>query len=335
MPTVNKLLLILAIPALLLPLVSCGGSAHSSAELYVLISANTKIPYWQAASAGLGQAANELKVRYEFAGPDTYDPQAERDQLAKVVREKKATGVLISAADSELLKPQIDAAIAEGIPVITVDSDSPKSKRLMFIGTDNREAGRQGGQVLAKQLQGKGNVVVFSIPEQANVQERWHGYEEVLRNSPGIKVLDTVNVKGDPRIAFDRTMDMIDKKQPVDAFVCLEALACPEVADVLDRKQVKGKVVIAMDTDPRTLEWIQKGMIAATLAQRPYTMAYFGLKVLDVIYHQKPPSLQVNFADDPKSPFPNFIDTGATLVDKSNVDSFTKAAASTQSPSGS
>jgi ribose transport system substrate-binding protein len=97
------------------------------------------------------------------------------------------------------------------------------------------------------------------------------------------------------------------------------------VADVLDRKQTKGKVVIAMDTDPRTLEWIQKGMIAATLAQRPYTMAYFGLKVLDMICHQKPPSLQVNWAEDTRSPLPNFVDTGATLVDKGNVDAFVKA----------
>ncbi len=321
----KKLLSILAGSALVLPLVSCGGSAHDSTEIYYLVAANTKIPYWQAAAAGLGQAATDLKVRSDMAGPDTHDPQAELQQFMKVVREKKPTGILVSAADSTLLKPEIDKAIAQGIPVITVDSDSPTSKRVMFIGTDNYAAGQRGGALLARHLQGKGNVVVFTIPEQSNLQERWHGYEDALKTSPGIKVVDTVDIKGDPRVAFDRTMDIIEKNRPVDAFVCLEALACPEVADVLDRKQTKGKVVIAMDTDPRTLEWIQKGMIAATLAQRPYTMAYFGLKVLDMIYHQKPPSLQVNWAEDTRSPFPNFVDTGATLVDKGNVDAFVKA----------
>ncbi len=321
----NKILSLLAGSALVLPLVSCGGSAHDSTEIYYLVSANTKIPYWQAAAAGFVQAASDLKVRSDFVGPDTYDPQAELQQFVKVVREKKPTGILVSAADSELLKPEIDKAIAQGIPVITVDSDSPSSKRVMFVGTDNYAAGQRGGAVLVKQLQGKGNVVVLTIPEQANLQERWHGYEDALKGSPGIKVVETVNIKGDPRVAFDRTMEMIEKNRPVDAFVCLEALACPEVAEVLDRKQTKGKVVIAMDTDPRTLEWIQKGMIAATLAQRPYTMAYFGLKVLDVIHHQKPPTLQLNWAEDTRSPFPNFVDTGATLVDKSNVDAFVKA----------
>jgi ABC-type sugar transport system substrate-binding protein len=46
-----------------------------------------------------------------------------------------------------------------------------------------------------------------------------------------------------------------------------------------------GKVTImAMDTDQRTLNWIQQGLIAATIAQKPYTMAYFGAKVLDDLH---------------------------------------------------
>jgi len=53
------------------------------------------------------------------------------------------------------------------------------------------------------------------------------------------------------------------------------------VAEVLSRKYVKNKLVVAMDTDPLTLEWIQKGVIAATVAQKPYTMAFYGLKNLD------------------------------------------------------
>ena len=101
----NKLLSLLAGSALVLPLVSCGGSAHDSTEIYYLVSANTKIPYWQAAAAGFVQAASDLKVRSDFVGPDTYDPQAELQQFVKVVREKKPAGILVSAADSALLKP--------------------------------------------------------------------------------------------------------------------------------------------------------------------------------------------------------------------------------------
>jgi len=132
-----------------------------------------------------------------------------------------------------------------------------------------------------------------------------------------------VDVKGDPRLAFDTTSDILDKgKLKPDGFACLESISCKEVADVLDRKKITGKVIVAMDTDPGTLEWIKKGAIAATIAQKPYTMAFYGLKMLADLHLNKPPSLDHNFAQDTQSPLPTFVDTGATLIDKSNVDSF-------------
>ncbi len=321
----SKILLhTLILTASTLPLFNCGGSPHEPTEAYFLVATNTKIPYWQAASAGLSQAAGEMKVQYEMVGPDTHDAQAEVQEFRKVLAQRKPSGILVSAGDSALMKPEIDAAIARGVPVITMDSDSPASKRLMFIGTDNYNAGRMGAAILIKALQGKGNVVVYSIPEQANLQERWHGYEDSLKSHPGIKVLETVDMKGDPRVPFDHTKELLDKKSPVDAFVCLEALACQEVAEVLSREQVKGKAVVAMDTDQRTLEWIQKGVIAGTIAQKPYTMAYFGVQALDMIHHHKPVSLDADWRQDTRSPMPAFIDTGATSIDRNNIESFLK-----------
>jgi ribose transport system substrate-binding protein len=126
---------------------------------------------------------------------------------------------------------------------------------------------------------------------------------------------------------------MIEKKAKVDAFVCLEAIACPEVGEVLSRNQVKDKVVVAMDTDQRTLEWIQKGVIAATLAQRPFTMAFFGLQMLDDLHHHKPKTLDENWSHDTLSPLPSFVDTGALLVEKSNVDEFIRQRQNAANPS--
>jgi len=328
MRTIKTVSPILLLVALVLPLLNCGGSAHELTEAYYLVTVNKKIPYWQTAANGLTQAALELKVQSETFGPDNYDPQAERQDFQRVLKTRKPSGILVSAADSELLRADIDAAIAQGIPVVTMDSDSPGSKRLTFVGTDNYEAGRMGGNIVVKQLQGKGNVVIFTLPEQANLRERLHGYEEVFKAHPGIKVLETIDMKGEASIPFDRTNQFTEKKAPVDAFVCLEAVSCPEVAEVLSRNNVTGKVVVAMDTDPRTLDWVQKGLINATIAQKPYTMAYFGLKLLDMIHHQKPPSLLVNWAQDTRAPFPAFVDTGATLIDKSNVEVFQKQNAS-------
>src|SRR5450432_3045880 len=195
---------ILRSAALAVPLafvLSCG-AAHDSDEYYVLVSANLQVSDWKAAGAGFANAASQYKVRSDFSGPQNYDPKAERDALDQAVQ-KKATGILLDVTDPALLKDSIDKAVAAGIPVITIDSDAPASKRLFFIGTNNYLAGFTGGQRLAQELKGKGNVVVFTMPDQPNLQDRLRGYKDAIANKPEIKITRVVDIQGDPRIAFD------------------------------------------------------------------------------------------------------------------------------------
>src|SRR5215469_3231317 len=145
------------VPAAILTLTGCAGSPHEPAEKYILVADNTKIAYWQTALQGLQHATAEMKVKSEIQGPDGHDPQGERDAFKRAVAEKPS-GILVSAADANLLGPDIDAAIEQGIPVITIDSDAPESKRLFFVGTDNFNAGMIGGKLTAKLLNNKGNV---------------------------------------------------------------------------------------------------------------------------------------------------------------------------------
>jgi ribose transport system substrate-binding protein len=306
-------------------LLSCG-SAHNSDEYFVFVSSNIQLPYWKTAGTGFSHAAAEFKgIRFDFTGPQSYDPKAERDALEQAVQ-KKATGILLSVADASVLKDSIDKAIAASVPVITIDSDAPSSKRLFFIGTNNYQAGFTGGQRLAQELKGKGNVVVFTMPDQPNLQDRLRGYKDALAKSPNIKITRVVDIQGDPRIAFDTTTQIVGKERDkVDGFICLEAQSGKEVASVLNSYKVNGKVVIAMDTDQETLDWIQKGVIAATIAQKPYTMAFVGMQMLDNLYHHKPPSLDADWAKDGYAPNPMFVDTGSDLIDKANIQSFIEA----------
>jgi len=290
------------------------------------------LPYWKTAGTGFANAAGQFKVRSDFTGPQTYDPKAERDALDQAVQ-KKATGILLAVTDPALLKDSIDKAVAAGIPLITIDSDAPSSKRLFFIGTNNYQAGFTGGQRLAQELKGKGNVVFFTMPDQPNLQDRLRGYKDALARTPEIKITRVVDIQGDPRIAFDTTTQIVGKERDkVDAFVCLEAQSGKEVAGVLNSYHVTGKVVIAMDTDQETLDWIQKGVIAATIGQKPYTMAFVGMQMLDNLYHHKPPSLMADWSKDAFSPIPSYVDTGSDLIDKTNVNSFIQAGNSLASP---
>jgi ribose transport system substrate-binding protein len=316
----------------LFTLMSCGKPEHDVQEKYFLVCANSKVPYWQTAAAGLQHAAAELKVKIELVGPETYDPKAQQQEFQRILR-AKPTGILVSPADAALLQPDIDQAIDQGIPVITMDSDSPSSKRLYYIGTNNYQAGIMGGKRLAESLKGKGNVIVFTMPDQANLKERLAGYQAVLAEHPQIKITEIVDIKGDPGLAFDKTMEVAEK-QPgkVDAFVCLEANAGKDVALALSRKGIKNKIIVAMDTDQGTLQAVQDGSIVATIAQKPFTMAYYGLKLLDDLYHHKLPTLARNWSQDPFSLLPSFVDTGATLVDRSNVAGFLQAQEAKASP---
>src|ERR1700681_2043695 len=310
-----------AVAVLLVLVLSCGG-AHDSDEYFVLVSANLQVSYWKTAGTGFSNSAGQMKVRSDFTGPQNYDPKAERDAVDQAVQ-KKATGILLAVTDPALLKDSIDKAVAAGVPVITIDSDAPSSKRLFFIGTNNYQAGLTGGLRLARELKEKGNVVVFSMPDQSNLQERLRGYREALDKTPGIKITRVVDIQGDPRIAFDTATQIIGKERDkVDGFVCLEAQSGKEVAGVLNSYHVTGKVVIAMDTDQETLDWIQKGVIAATIAQKPYTMAFVGMLMLDNLYHHKPSSLDQDWSKDSFAPIPRFVDTGSGLIDKSNVSAF-------------
>jgi ribose transport system substrate-binding protein len=177
-----------------------------------------------------------------------------------------------------------------------------------------------GGQRLAQELKENGNVVFFTISEQTNLADRLRGYREALVRYPQIHIIRTVDIAGNPDVASSTVAEILAQHpNEVDAFVCLEAQAGRNVATALNERHMQNKVVLAMDTDPDTLDWIDKGYIAATIAQKPYTMGMVGLRVLDDLHHNPPPRLDTDWSKDSFAPIPAFIDTGSAVVDKSNL----------------
>jgi ribose transport system substrate-binding protein len=317
----------LAMLALAVAFTSGCEGRHSSKEVFYLIATNIKLPYWQTAAAGFTKSAAQYKVTARVEGPDTYDAQAELAALHSAIAVKPA-GILISVADASLLQPEINAAVNAGIPVITFDSDAAGSRRLYFIGTNNLEAGRLGGKRIVEKLGGKGNVVFFTLGDQPNIDERLKGFKEVLATRPDIHITAVVDIKGDARNAFDWTQESmaLTGSQRIDAFVSLESSSGKLVADAVKRGG-GGREVLAFDVDQDTLDGIKSGAIDATIAQKPFTMAYVGLKALDEIYHDPPNDLTRDYSADSFAPYPAFVDTGTSVVDKSNVDLYIASAA--------
>jgi ribose transport system substrate-binding protein len=301
------------------------GQRHSKNERYYMIATAIKITYFQTAWAGFSKAAEKYGVTAELRGTGGFDSRAEASAFREVVA-LKPSGILVQVVNRAMMGPEIDAAIAAGIPVITFDSDAPTSHRLFFIGTNNRGAGLLGGKRVATKLNGKGNVVFFTIAGWLNLEERLKGYQEAFEGYPGINVVDVFDMKGDSSLAMHKAEEYLARTGPakIDAMVCLESMSGMDVGGAFKRVGAKGTLLMGMDADVGTLKLVKDGTIDATIAQKPYTMAFLGLKALDEAYHYPVRPLGRDYRLDPFSPFPAFVDTGVTLVDKSNVDAVLK-----------
>ena len=118
---------------------------------FALVPKSIGHPYWEGVRAGMLAAADRLGVKADFQGP----PEASIEEQLKIIESLIAqgyNGIGISPNDPDAVKEIIHRAMAKGVAIVTFDSDSPDSERLMYIGTDNRGAGRVGGQALLKTL---------------------------------------------------------------------------------------------------------------------------------------------------------------------------------------
>ncbi len=309
-------------------LASCQKPFHDESERYILVASNISLPYWQESQAGFMAAAHGLGVKAELAGPESYSPDEELTAFQKAVSQHPS-GILVSPARPDKFKDAIDAAVKSGIPVICVDSDAPESARILFVGTDNYQAGIESGKRMAQLLHGEGRIIVVSIPGQLNLDERVHGIEDTFKKYPKIEIIKTLDDKGDPRSANDQVSALLESKDPKDKFagiVCVEASGGPGAAEALHRLNLDGKVpIVAMDDSPDTLDWISKGAILATVAQKPYTMSFYGLKLLDDLHHNVVNEFK-DWRTSPVSPLPARVDTGTTVIDSSNLAAYRAAA---------
>ena len=321
------------LPAILLAglLVSCAQPYHQAEERYVFVAFNTSLPYWQEAEAGLTDAAKQMGVKAELVGPAAFSPDEELKAFQQAAAQKPS-GILLSASNPEIFRAPIAAAIEQGIPVICVDADSPESNRVLFVGTDNFRAGQESGKRMGELLRGKGNIVVVTIPGQFNLGERLRGVNEALKKFPGIKIVKTIDDKGDPRNAYDAISSLVQGKDRPDGILCLEASGGPGSADALHRMDLTGKIpIVAFDKDPETLDWIQRGAITATVVQKPYVMSYYGLKFLDDLHHNAVHAFK-DWRNAPASPMPAWVDTGTAIVDKNNLAIFRESLAAHPKP---
>ena len=321
----------LSISAAALMVCACEKPYHQPEEKYVLVAANVNLPYWEEAQAGLNDVSKTAGVKVDVEGPATFAPNEELTAFQQAVA-THPSGIMVSVTDPKLFNEPINNAIMQGIPVITIDSDAPESRRVLFIGTDNFRAGQESGKHMADLLGGQGRVLIIGLAGQLNTEERERGVNEALKKYPGVKVIQSVDDKGDPRNAYDAVSGLLQKKEKLDGIIGLEATAGAGAADALHRMDMTEKIkILAFDKDPGTLDGIERGWITATVVQKPYVMAFYGVRFLDDLHHNAVHEFK-DWATAPTAPLPVFVDTGTAVVDKSNLARFRQALAEHPKP---
>jgi ribose transport system substrate-binding protein len=311
-------------PATVAPGSASADSAKAGASAndeYVLVAVSVGNAYWIDARDGFNDAARELGVRPVFTGPQGSDVKQQVDIIETAIT-RGVKGIIVVPAEPEAVIPSINKAIAAGIPVITQDTDSPKSQRHTFIGTGNFEAGRLGGELLAQEIGGKGEVAFLTIPGQWNLEERRRGYEAALAKFPEIKIVAVGNDQAEESQAAAQAKSILQAHPNLAGFGCVDAAGGAGAAVAVRDAGKKGKIkIIAMDRNEATLDFIEQGFIQASLAQRSYSMAYLGLKMLHDL-NQGRIKMVPDWRKAKTCPLPATVDTGAVVITPANVTAF-------------
>jgi inositol transport system substrate-binding protein len=102
---------------------------------------------------------------------------------------QKVDVIILNPCEVEASSPAVDKALAAGIPIVNVNSET-RSTPTAFVGSRDEDAGRIAMEYIAKRLGGKGEVVMMhGFMGQAGQIKRDAGAREVLSKTPGLKLI--------------------------------------------------------------------------------------------------------------------------------------------------
>jgi ribose transport system substrate-binding protein len=304
-----------------LPLTAGPVAAQTRDAEFVFLSVVTQVPFWADHRAGLEAAAADLGVKTTFTGPLDFDTAGQARQLDEIIARKPA-GLLIFPGDAAALAPGIDRAIEAGIPVACIIGDVPGSKRSVFLGISNFDAGRIGGEMLAEAIGGKGKVLLGTFPAPSTL-ERVEGYKAVFAEKfPEIEVVDVVNDKADPSYAPTAYAQALLAHPDVVGIGGTDGDSGKGAAlAVIEQGKVGAVKIVAMDRNPDMLPYIVDGTIFGAVAQKSWLESYLAVHLLDWLGQSKI-KIVLDSAAAGLNPLPDSVSTGVMRVTKDNVAAF-------------
>ena len=273
------------------------------AERYVMVThGEGNDPFWPVVQKGGEDAARAIGADFEYI----YNPSADMADMASSIQAAAATspdGMVISLPDPDSLGAAIKAAVAAGVPVITMNSGLESSASLgalMHVGQPEYLAGQSAGARAKAEGATKALCMIQEAYNTALV-DRCEGYGE----SVPMEFTDTTS---DPATIQTRATAALQANPDVDAILSVGPHVCDAVSKALDDL---GMTVhhSCFDLSPAVMDLINAGKVAFTIDQQQRLQGYMPIIVLH-LYNNGAGLL----------PGAN-IPSGPGFVDKSNATS--------------
>ena len=278
-------------------------TSSAFAERYVMIThGEGNDPFWPVVQKGGEDAARAIGADFEYI----YNPSADMADMASSIQAAAATqpdGIVVSLPDPDALGAAIQAAVAAGVPVITMNSGLESSAALgalMHVGQPERLAGQSAGK--RAKAEGATNALCM-IQEAYNTAlvDRCEGYGEAIPTM----MTDTTS---DPATIQTRASAALQANPDIDAVLSVGPHVCSAVALALDDLGMSVHHS-CFDLSPDVMDLIGAGKVAFTIDQQQRLQGYLPIIVLH-LYNNGAGLL----------PGAN-IPSGPGFVDKSNASS--------------
>jgi len=168
--------------------------------------------------------------------------------------------------------------MAKGITVVTYDSDAPSCRNLFANQASTAEIGTSEVDLLAKQLNGTGDIAIVSAAASATNQNAWIGYmKQELVKYPNMHLVATVYGNDDPTTATQVTQGLLQH------YPNLKGIISPTVgilaaAQVLDTPQYRGKIALTgLGTPGGLKKYIEDGTIQSFELWNPANLGFMAM----------------------------------------------------------
>jgi LacI family transcriptional regulator len=206
-------------------------------------------------------------VRSRFDFRETGDA-GEIVTVLDTITRRGSRGVILKAPEA----PEVNAAVLRlseaGIPVVTLVSDLPFSKRVAYVGMDNRSAGATAAYLVNQWLgEGRDSRVLVALSRSVfrGEEEREIGFRSAIRERwPGRGLVEITDSDGLDSSVYQLALDALDRYEDVEAAYSIGG-GNRAILDAFDTRRRPCRAFIAHDLDRDNCELLQAGRLSAVL----------------------------------------------------------------------